>query len=367
MKILFWVQHLLGIGHVARAAALTDALIKAGFKVTVAFGGQPVEAVRFRAEMRYLPAIRATDQTFAKLVAVDGRPLARTLAERTARLAEIGGDVAPDVVLIEAWPFGRRPFSDEIEAMLAATDAFTAVSVRDILQTRRKPGRTQETRRRLEEHADLVLVHSDPRMVTLDATFSPARNLAVPVEHTGYVAQPGKVRPGPSHDIVVSVGGGAFGGPLVRAALEAAAMDPERHWCISTGPNLPEFERPPAGDNVEIVPYLSPLADHLAGARVSVSQAGYNTVTDVLRAQAYGTRAVLVPSDTGDQTEQLSRARALAKAGAVVSLPESRLTPKALLAAIAKAPLPPVHDVRLDGAERTAALLKDAVARRLAA
>ena len=367
MKLLFWVQHLLGIGHVARAAALTDALTEAGFKVTVAFGGEPVERIPFRAEMRYLPAIRATDQTFSKLVAADGGPVERAFAERVARMGDMGRDIRPDVVLIEAWPFGRRPFSQEIEALLAATGAFTAISVRDILQTRRKAGRAAETRKRLEAHADVVLVHSDPRMVTLDATFAPARNLSVPIEYTGYVAPAGRVRPGPPRDIVVSVGGGAFGGPLVRAALEAAAMSPERSWCISTGPNLPDFERPEPTANVEIVPYLAPLADHLAGARVSISQAGYNTVADVLRAQGFGTRAVLVPSDVTGQTEQLARAKALTRAGAAVCLPESRLSAKTLLAAVEKAPHPPVHDVRLDGAQRTAQFLRNAVERERAA
>lgn len=361
MKLLFWVQHLLGIGHVVRAAALTDALTQAGFAVTVAFGGEPVEAIPFRANVRYLPAVRATDQTFAKLVSVDGAKLADTLAERAVRLADMGRDLKPDVVLIEAWPFGRRPFTGEIEALLGATDAFTAISVRDILQTKRKPGRAQETRQRLEAHADLVLVHSDPRLVKLDATFAPTRSLTMPIEHTGYVAPTHRIAPAPGRDIVVSVGGGAFGGPLVRAALEAAARLPDRHWTISTGPNLPDFERPPAGANVEIVEFLFPLADHLAGARLSISQAGYNTVTDVLRAQAFGTRAVLVPSDVTNQTEQLSRAKALAKAKAVVCLPESKLTPSALLKAVAKAPAPPVHDVKLDGAQRTAALLKAAI------
>ena len=361
MKLLFWVQHLLGIGHVARAAALTDALVQAGLDVTVAFGGEPVEAIPFRAPVRYLPAIRATDQTFSELVATDGRSIDQTLADRTERLAEMGRDLRPDIVLIEAWPFGRRPFTPELEALLAATDAFTAISVRDILQTKRKAGRAQETRRRLERYADLILVHSDPRMVTLEETFPPARNIQVPIEYTGYVAASGSTVAEPKRDIVVTVGGGAFGGPLVRAALEAAAMTLERSWCISTGPNLPDFERPPATDNVEIVEYLSPLADHLAGAQISVSQTGYNTVTDVLRAQAFGTRAVLVPSDVTNQTEQLSRAKALAKAGAAVCLPESKLTPAALIAAIDRAPAPPVHDVRLDGAARSAAILKAAM------
>ena len=367
MKVLFWVQHLLGIGHVTRAALLTDAMTRAGLKVTVAFGGRPVANIPFPCEVRYLPAIEATDQTFSKLVAVDGAPLKATLAERRERLVALTLDLRPDIVLIEAWPFGRRGFSGEVEAMIdaargATPGAFTAISVRDILQTKRKRGRTQETRERLERCADMVLVHSDPRVVRLETTFPAAAGLAVPVVHSGYVAAPSKVVPSPAHDIVVTAGGGAFGGPLMRAAAEAAALMPDRHWLLSLGPNGGSM-RPQPTANLEVVDYLAPLANHLAGAQLSISQAGYNTVTDVLRAQAFGTRAVLVPSDVTGQTEQLSRAKALAKRGAAICLPESKLTAKALAKAVRDAPAPPVHDVRFDGAARSAALLREAPAR----
>ena len=46
MKIFFYVQHLLGIGHLRRAATLAQALEKAGFQVTLASGGRPVAGYR---------------------------------------------------------------------------------------------------------------------------------------------------------------------------------------------------------------------------------------------------------------------------------------------------------------------------------
>ncbi len=67
---------------------------------------------------------------------------------------------------------------------------------------------------------------------------------------------------------------------------------------------------------------------------VSVSQAGYNTVMDLLRARA---RAVLVPFAEGGETEQTLRARALAARGLVVSVDGATLSPKILADAIDKA------------------------------
>ena len=358
MKLLFWVQHLLGIGHVARAAVLTEALAEAGFDVIVAMGGMPVQTIAFDADVRQLTPVRATDQTFSELVAADGAPAATVMPERRAQLVALGEALRPDVILIEAWPFGRRPFTGELEALIAACPgARVAVSVRDILQTGRKPGRAEETRDRVNAGVDLVLVHSDARVTRLGDTFPLAGEITARVEHTGYVAPPATLAPAGEQDVVVSAGGGAFGAPLMRAAAEAAQALPDREWTLSTGPNIAPADRPEPGDNIVVVDYLRPLAAHLAGARVSVSQAGYNTTIDVLRAAAFGTRAVFVPSDVTGQSEQLARARALERAGAAVCLPESELTPERLAAAIEAAPEPRLRELDFDGATRSASLL----------
>ena len=47
VRVLFHVQHLLGIGHLTRAAALARACAEDGMEVTVASGGEPVPGVDF--------------------------------------------------------------------------------------------------------------------------------------------------------------------------------------------------------------------------------------------------------------------------------------------------------------------------------
>jgi predicted glycosyltransferase len=49
MKALIWVQHLLGIGHVRRAALIARAMTDAGLDVTVASGGFSVAGVGYGA------------------------------------------------------------------------------------------------------------------------------------------------------------------------------------------------------------------------------------------------------------------------------------------------------------------------------
>ena len=41
-RVFFYVQHLLGIGHLARASRVADALVADGFDVTIVTGGTPV-------------------------------------------------------------------------------------------------------------------------------------------------------------------------------------------------------------------------------------------------------------------------------------------------------------------------------------
>ena len=92
---------------------------------------------------------------------------------------------------------------------------------------------------------------------------------------------------------------------------------------------------------------------------MSVSQAGYNTVLDMLRTRA---RSVLVPFEGHGETEQLSRARRMESLGRARVVAERQLSPAALAAAIdaaaASGPPGPAH-FRFDGARIAARWLLD--------
>jgi predicted glycosyltransferase len=96
----------------------------------------------------------------------------------------------------------------------------------------------------------------------------------------------------------------------------------------------------------------------LANCALSISQAGYNTVAETLMARA---RAVLVPFAGNGESEQTLRSTLLAERGAATVLAEKALTPENLAAAVnraARAPQPPAGLVDLNGARRSAELLK---------
>jgi predicted glycosyltransferase len=361
-KIMFYVQHLLGIGHLARASRIAAALLADGFSPTIVMGGFPVPG--FPGDdipVVALPPVRAADVHFSALVDDQGRSIDGAFKSlRTQMLLGTLAKLKPDILIIEAFPFGRRQMRFELLPLLAAAKAagtkLIVGSVRDILQDNRKPGRDAETIESIENHFDFVMVHGDPSFARLDETFPSARSIADRIFYTGLVAGDVPQRSSERYDVIVSAGGGLVGERLVDCAIEAALLHPAR-WCI-IGKGSPSKTIPPGVMRHE---FRADFPGLLASADVSVSLAGYNTVCDILRA---GPRAVLVPFAAGGETEQRERASRLAARGCALVLAEDDLTPERLVAAIETAPSPAHHGVDLDGARGTVRLLREQLALR---
>ncbi|MBY3203773.1 glycosyltransferase family protein [Rhizobium laguerreae] len=377
-RIFFYVQHLLGIGHIARASRIANALVEDGFDVTVVTGGLPVpgfpgEGVKTVA----LPAVVASNAGFSGLADADGRPAGEDfLHARRQLLLDAFHAARPDVVIIEAFPFGRRQMRFELLPLLEAIKKAEPrpkllSSVRDILQENRKAGRDAETVALVKEHFDAVLVHGDPGFVRLEDTFPLTSEIADGLRYTGLVAAPPAPEPAETFDIIASAGGGAVGAALIGEAKKAAAMLPDNlRWLLVAGPNLPEADfaalSEDAGPNVTLVRFRKDFPSLLRGAKVSISQAGYNTVGDLLRTEC---RAILIPFVAGGETEQTVRAERLQALGLADILPENGLTSghvkEAVEKALAAQPRGPVL-LDLDGAEKTALIIRSMIAESLA-
>ncbi len=372
LGVFFYVQHLLGIGHLARASRIAAALADDGFDVTVVTGGAPIAGFPGPGVKSVaLPPVISGDEGFSGLVDLQGKPVDDDFkARRSGMLLQAFRDCRPDIVIIEAFPFGRRQMRFELlPLMIAAIEATSprpllATSVRDILQERVKPGRNEETVDLLNRHFDLVMVHGDPAFATIDKTFPLAGAIKAEVTYTGLVAAPPAPAASERYDILVSVGGGAAGKSLVRSSI-AAAQNAKNgwKWCLITGPNLPQDEfdaiARDATPRLSIFRFREDFAGLLTGARLSVSQAGYNTVCDVLRA---GCRSLLVPFAAGGETEQTVRALMLEELGLATVLTEKDLTPEGLVQAIEKAlagPAPSAHRLDLEGASHSAQILRE--------
>ena len=371
-RILFYFLHLLGVGHVYRAKRLIDGFERHGFAVDIIYGGQRLDEIEFACEsIHYLSPIRAADNSYSTYLDADDQPLERPFQDLRARqIKAIFNKLKPDIVLTEAFPFGRRMVRYEMEALLQAVQErhpkpLVVSSVRDILQERKKPGRVEETCDLINRYFDRILVHSDASVIELDATFPLTHKIRDKLSYTGFVVPTASTETAiTSFDVVVSAGGGAFGGDLIATAIRAAGQKPDWDWCLSTGPNLAADHFQELADqcpaNVKLTRYIPSLAEQLKQARISISQCGYNTAMDALAAHRDSAcRAVFVPYDTEGQSEQLRRAELLEQGGYAICLPQSQLTEESLLVACEQAiTMKRVdHDINFDGVDNSAKLL----------
>ena len=380
-SVLLYVQHLLGIGHLRRSLRIVEALAREGIRVTLISGGEPLSALACTSAERViqLAPIRAPDAEFKMLVDGAGRPIDDEL--RTARrsaLLDVFGDEQPDAVLIEAFPFGRRAFRFELDGLIEAARArrprpLTLCSLRDIVVLPSDPRRPKEIVDRVRKDFDFVLVHGDPAFIPLEDSFPLASEISDRLIYTGYIAEahgagdaaPLEATVG-ADEVVVSVGGGAVGGALLRTAIETRRRGclANLRWRLLAGPNLPEpeFAALAAGlpDGVVLERYRSDFPQMLRRCRVSVSQAGYNTVLDILVARA---AAVVVPFASGRETEQSLRAERLAARGVLELLPENQLSPEQLASAMTRAMFTRPATIAIDtgGALRSAGLIADMI------
>ena len=368
MRVLIAVTHLLGAGHLTRAAAIARALAAAGHDVTLVSGGAPARLVRLDG-VRLVPLspLHVDGTRFQRLLDADGAEAGpATLDARRRRLLDTLDETAPDVVVTELFPFGRRALAAEFLALvetarLRRPRPVILASIRDILVAPSKPGRIADAHERIARLYDGVLVHGDPALVPLAASWPVDAALRATLHNTGYVDEGGTAVAGPRAGILVSAGSSAAGLDLLRAAAGAARLAPDLGWRILAGHGVPQSALADIGAGLRDGVMERARPDYralLAGAALSVSACGYNTAVDLLRT---GTRAVLVPFEAGHETEQRLRADRLAMRGLARVLPEAELAAKSLLESVLAAlagPEPAPHGIDLDGAARSVAIIE---------
>ena len=294
----------------------------------------------------------------------------------THKLLDIFARIRPHVLMLEMFPFGRRQFRFELLPLLELAGKATprprvVSSVRDILVRKTKVERNTEMAQLANEWFDLVLVHGDPSVATFDMTFPEHDAIKNLIRYTGYVAVPNReaaMETGAGDgEIIISMGGGAAGKPLIEAALEGypLAKTSRLTWRFLCGPNLDEdafrgFQNA-APDGVIIERNRTDFPTLLKNCVVSVSQGGYNTIMDVLQA---GASAIIAPYAESDESEQCFRAQLMQDRGLLRLIEHHQLTPALLARSIDEmAETKPSSVERMDftGAETTARIIAELV------
>jgi predicted glycosyltransferase len=381
MKIFYYCQHVLGIGHFFRSLEICRAL--ADHEVVLITGGPPVDA-QLPGHVRdiRLPDLQMNRDFKGLFSSRENRSLDDIKAHRRQILLELFERERPDVFLVELYPFGRKAFRFELDPVMRAFEAGKLppcpvfCSVRDIL-VEKEDALKHETRaaNTLNRFFQAVLVHADPKLARLDETFDQYDRIGIPVVYTGYIAR--KPHPEARQNlrrqlelrpddrlVVASAGGGRVGAKLLEAVMVAFERLPGRNRSllkVFSGPFLPagDFERliGLAGDRASVDRFTPDFLSHLAAADLSVSMGGYNTTMDILASES---PALVWPFP--QNREQRMRAERLAACGALQVLNDPDLHPDHL-AAIMEHTLSitdrPGVSIDLDGAAKTAAWIEN--------
>ncbi|MEM9117077.1 MAG: glycosyltransferase [Cyanobacteria bacterium P01_F01_bin.56] len=384
-RLLFYCQHILGIGHLIRSMEIVKGLTD-DFQVCFINGGEAIAdfPIPPNVEMVQLPALK-TDTEFSELQLPAGfDSLEDVFAARRDRMLAVVQRFQPDGLMVELFPFGRRRFSPELIPLIeAARDRGTKIvsSLRDIVVTKQDQARHEaKVCKLINQYFDLLLVHGDPQFMPLERSFTRVNDLQCPVYYTGYVTQADAPTDMPiatftQPTILTSVGGGRFGHELLRTVAAASPYLEGRiphHIQLFTGPFCPNEVYEGLRDIAKTLPNLSverytpDLMAYMRQADLSINMGGYNTTLNVLKT---GVRSMLLPfTGNGDQ-EQTIRAERLEDLGVVSVIRPDDLHPQRLADRVVAYLKTDPSSIRFDlnGVDNTARILREFVSVAIAA
>jgi predicted glycosyltransferase len=237
-----------------------------------------------------------------------------------------------------------------------------ALGVRDILD---EPERTRKilagngSFEVINEFYDEVWIYGSKGIFDTTKEYGFPDSVVRKTFYCGYLKRPTVVakRPDGPPRILVTTGGGGDGSDLIEAYLAGLSTLPRNVALRSTvifGPQMPQerrlslLRRFDYMADVNFLEFEADITNLYAESDLVVSQAGYNTVCELL---SFSRRAILVPRSEPVR-EQLIRARLLAERGFFECLEPQDLTPETLISRVLEAlnsPTTPASDVDLDG------------------
>jgi predicted glycosyltransferase len=379
IRFLLYSQHLSGTGHFVRTYEIARALAEY-HEVFMIEGGRPIP--RSRSGNPFitlnLPPIYRTGNG---ITPVDiSRNVNEVMAERKCILQEFIMEKKPDVLLIEHFPFSKQLLAPEIIPLIQLAKEMNeksrvVCSLRDIIpRSPRDPVSGQHHEivlGYLKDHFDAILVHSDPYLVRLQDHIPWTDDIKTPIAYTGYISEkPENAKPDigefKSHTVVVSAGG-AGSAELITHCINVwkypGSSDVIRNRVLIvflplflTKDAFTQLEQVAGGhSNIRLMSFTPEFIHYMKAADISISQAGYNTCTNILETR---TRSILVPD--AKMSDQLPRAELMSKYGMATMIHPGELSVDNLVYSITEllqSPRPE-HNIALDGAQKSRQILE---------
>ena len=382
MRISYYCQHVLGIGHFHRSLAICKSLAQK-HHTTLILGGPEIEVEAAELQVIQLPGLMM-DERFTGLRPCDpSRSLEAIKHERQQKLYQHIATAAPEIFITELYPFGRKAFRFELDPILKGIQqkqlppSICLCSVRDILVEKKEGTKKFEERviDTVNRYYDGILVHADQSLISLAETFPRLNEIHRPCHYTGFVCKanersisPQAIREGlalrPDTKLVVaSIGGGNVGRVLLENSIKAVKLLETKgdfHLQVFCGPFSEErwFKdlQCSSNKNLSVDRFTQHFPSWLEAADLSLSMAGYNTTMDLAQAGVPG----LVYPFPQNQEQEL-RAQRFSTSIPIAPLEDADLKPEKLaqrillqLQAPRKRPT-----LNLDGATQTGKILED--------
>ncbi|AMD88217.1 glycosyltransferase family protein [Actinomyces radicidentis] len=249
---------------------------------------------------------------------------------------------APDLLIIDRHPYGVRQELLEPLRALKRLHPHTRVvlGLREVLDDPTTMAREWASLGPGEQQRSLidqVWVYGDPTVHNLARTGEGPQVLADRMRFTGYLALGRRAVDGTGDDsplkpepfVLTTAGGGSDAMPML---MQAAAMEPPagHQHVVVCGPQLSEPDVAEVtrlgGPRTRVMRTWPGMSRHINDAAAVISMGGYNTVCEIL---STSTPSLVIPRET-PRLEQLIRARALERRGAVEVLRSSEADPTAL-------------------------------------
>ena len=411
-RIVFYSQHLIGVGHHFRNREIVRVLSQ-NHRVYFVDGGRQINCL---SSCKPLPGDDLPDlveriqllPVFASEEGLSsdepGRDIQEVLRERCDVLWKVIENIDPDIFMIEFFPFDRWEFRSELISAIESARS-TSPNVKVICSLRDIPMRAKtadlmgppmpdvlvsrlrfdsvpfggmqyfhtlmarryyaEVCPTLNTHFDALLVHGDPKVTRLEEHFPWVEDIEIPIEYTGYVSE--KLKPQrrknglPKRFVLVSAGGGTEAYELIVPCIEAWKLllkkgaTQGREMVIFSGPFVPDdhFESLKRMCNrgpFRLSRFALDFLSWMDAADFSISRAGYNTCMNVLET---GTPALLVPIvQAGDQVFRAEKLSELGLADVIASEDlNSDSVANVIMQGISRSRSS--HDIALDGANKT--------------
>ncbi len=336
-RIALYSHDAQGLGHLRRNLAIAEAVSRTP--------GRAVLLLTGAREAGVFPMPPGTDcLSLPALHKAEGRYAPRSLGLGLEEVIELRSDMiraaltrfAPDLLIVDKHPLGVR---GEMEPALRALGgrARVVLGLREVLDDPAavdREWREEGTVASIRELYDAVWVYGDPHVYDPVTQYTGLGDVAAMVRQTGYIDRRrtvGLTSTSEADDMLIAnlelpagglalclVGGGEDGARLA-VDFAHATLPPRTTGVIVTGPFMPAEDRQRlhrlAAENrrLRVVEFLEEPARLIELADSVVCMGGYNTVCELV---ARGKRTLIVPR-VRPRTEQLIRARALERHGAV--------------------------------------------------